>query len=43
MVTFPKIMVYTFSFTKAIQNVLAQTSLHGVFHLVHKRSTYVEK
>uniref|UniRef100_A0A6E8VRH2 Sodium channel protein Nach n=1 Tax=Anopheles coluzzii TaxID=1518534 RepID=A0A6E8VRH2_ANOCL len=36
-------MVYTFSFTKAIQNVLAQTSLHGVFHLVHKRSTYVEK
>uniref|UniRef100_A0A182NJB3 Sodium channel protein Nach n=1 Tax=Anopheles dirus TaxID=7168 RepID=A0A182NJB3_9DIPT len=37
------IMVYRFSFTKAIQNVLAQTSLHGVFHLVHKRSTYIEK
>uniref|UniRef100_A0A182PUD1 Sodium channel protein Nach n=1 Tax=Anopheles epiroticus TaxID=199890 RepID=A0A182PUD1_9DIPT len=36
-------MVYSFSFTKAIQNVLAQTSLHGVFHLVHTRSTYVEK
>ncbi|XP_035788566.1 sodium channel protein Nach-like isoform X1 [Anopheles albimanus] len=36
-------MVYQFSVTKAIQNVLSQTSLHGVFHLANKQSTYFEK
>ncbi|XP_049542766.1 uncharacterized protein LOC125955668 [Anopheles darlingi] len=36
-------MGYQFSVTKAIQNVLSQTSLHGVFHLANKQSTYFEK
>ncbi|KFB48589.1 AGAP007084-PB-like protein [Anopheles sinensis] len=36
-------MAYRLTFTKAIQSVLSRTSLHGVFHLVHARSTYFEK
>ncbi|XP_058065943.1 pickpocket protein 28-like [Anopheles bellator] len=35
--------MFRFYITKAIQNVLAQTSLHGVVYLVYKRSTYMEK